>query len=375
MIELVLLAAVAATAAAEVTLEKTPNNGIQPQVVVDDKGGVHLLFYGGDPKAGDLFYTRQRDGAWIKPIRVNAQEGSAIAVGTIRGGQMAIASSPSGTSVHVAWNGAKSAPDSKHEGAPMYYARLNSSGTAFEPERDLMTFTGGLDGGGSVAADNKGNVYVAWHGRAPGAKQGEIGRAVFVAKSTDGGATFVKEVQASPDGLGACGCCGMRAFVDRAGAVYLLFRKAEEMVKRDEVLLVSRNEGKSFQVLNSDPWTVGTCPMSSASLSQSGDSVLASWETAGQVRFAKVSGGKVLSTITPPGSGKRKHPVIAANKNGATLFVWTDGTGWERGGALVWQVFDKDGKAIGEQGRKDGVPVWSFAGAYATGNESFVIVY
>jgi len=252
---------------------------------------------------------------------------------------------------------------------------LNSSGTAFEPERDLMTFTGGLDGGGSVAADNKGNVYVAWHGRAPGAKQGEIGRAVFVVKSTDGGTTFGKETQASPSGLGACGCCGMKAFVDYAGAVYLLFRKAEEMVKRDEVLLVSRNGGKTFQVMNSDPWTIGTCPMSSAALSQSGDGVLASWETAGQVRFAKIMGEKVVSTAAPQGTGKRKHPVIAANKSGETLLVWTDGTGWERGGAVVWQIFDKEGKAVGEQRRKDGVPVWSFAGAYATGNGSFVVVY
>ena len=400
---MLLIAAVVVGASAEVTLERTPNSGIQPQVGVDEKGAVHLLYYGGDPKAGDLFYTRQRDETWMKPIRVNSQEGSAIAVGTIRGGQMAVASSQSGTMVHVAWNGAKSAPDSKHEGAPMFYARLNSSGTAFEPERDLMTFTGGLDGGGSVAADNQGNVYVAWHGRAPGAKQGEIGRAVFVAKSSDGGATFAKEMQASPDGLGACGCCGMKAYVDRAGALYMLFRKAEQMVNRDEVLLVSRNQGKTFQVMNSDPWTVGTCPMSSASLSEfqtasevarphpdplpqereqrspvkanAGTGVLAAWETAGQVRFAKIIGDKVLSTTTPQGTGKRKHPVIASKKNGETLFVWTDGTGWQKGGAVVWQIFDKDGKAIGEQRRKDGVPVWSFAGAYAKADGSFVVVY
>jgi hypothetical protein len=373
-------AALACGATPQVTLERTPNGGIQPQVVVDEKGGVHLLYYAGDPKAGNLFYTSQRNGKWETPMRVNSREGDAIAVGTIRGGQLAVASSTSGSgapaeAVHVAWNGANSVPGSSHEGVPMYYARLTPGATAFEPERDLMTFTGGLDGGGSVAADKEGNVYVAWHGRAPDARQGEIGRAVFVAKSTDKGATFSKEVQASPEGLGACGCCGMKAFADKTGALYLLFRKAEQMVNRDEVLLVSRDKGKSFAVLNSDPWKVGGCPMSSAALAQSRGTVLAAWETAGQVRFAKIADGKV-SPITPPGTTeRRKHPYAISNKRNETLFVWTDGTGWERGGALVWQVFDKDGKPVGEQTRKDGVPVWSFASAYAKPGGSFTILY
>jgi len=36
---------------------------------------------------------------------------------------------------------------------PMLYTRLNDAGTAFEAERDLITVARGLDGGGSVAAD------------------------------------------------------------------------------------------------------------------------------------------------------------------------------------------------------------------------------
>src|SRR5258705_8209066 len=217
---LILVAAAAGYGAApQVAVERTPNGGIQPQVIVDEKGGVHLLYYSGAPKAGDLFYARQRDGKWEKPMRVNSREGSAIAAGTIRGGQIAVASSQNGTIVHVAWNGANSVPGSSHEGAPMYYARLSPGANAFEPERDLMTFTGGLDGGGSVAADKEGNVYVAWHGRAPDARQGEIGRAVYVAKSTDNGSTFSKEVQASPDGLGAGGGCGTKTFAKKTGAL------------------------------------------------------------------------------------------------------------------------------------------------------------
>ena len=43
---------------------------------------------------------------------------------------------------------------------------LSDEGSAFEPQRNVMQFAEGLDGGGSVAADVQGNVYVAWHGDA-----------------------------------------------------------------------------------------------------------------------------------------------------------------------------------------------------------------
>jgi len=66
--------------------------------------------------------------------------------------------------------------------------------------------------------------------------------------------------------------------------------------------------------------------------------------------------------------------VAVANK-GETLFVWTEGTGWAKGGGVAWQLYDKDGKATAEKGRADGVPVWSLATAFAKTDGSFVIVY
>jgi hypothetical protein len=84
---------------------------------------------------------------------------------------------------------------------------------------------------------------------------------------------------------------------------------------------------------------------------------------------------EVSKPIAPPASTKRKHPVVVANANGDMLFVWTEGTGWAKGGAAAWQLYDKDGKATSEKGRADGVPVWSLATAFAKADGSFVIVY
>src|SRR5262249_18126522 len=159
-----------------------------------------------------------------------------------------------------------------------WYTRLNDAGTAFEPERDLMTFTGGLDGGGTVAADAEGRVYVLWHGAAPGNTRGEAGRSVFVARSTDDGKTFSAEKPARAGLQGVCGCCGMRAWADGAGNVFALYRAAVGTVNRNEVLLVSRDHGDSFEEVYSHPWNTASCPMSSAWLTAAPGGTLAAWE-------------------------------------------------------------------------------------------------
>jgi hypothetical protein len=153
-----------------VGFSRVPNGGLQPQVVVDSEGVVHLLYYDGDPFHGDVSYTRSSDGggSFSKALQVNSTPGSTIAAGTIRGPQLAIGKN---RRVHVAWNGSSASklqgpinPDSGKPGAPMLYSRLNDAGAAFEPERNLMHRSFGLDGGGTIAADARGHVYVLWHG-------------------------------------------------------------------------------------------------------------------------------------------------------------------------------------------------------------------
>ncbi|MEK7678369.1 MAG: sialidase family protein [Verrucomicrobiota bacterium] len=362
-----------------VALVRTPDGGIQPQAAVDSQGAVHLIYYKGDAGGGDIFYVRQEPGqkGFSNPLQVNSQPGSAMSAGTIRGAQLALGKNGR---VHVAWNGGKGATGPTINGeavTPLLYTRWNDAGTGFEAERNLITYAAGLDGGSSVAADGQGNVYVAWHASRPGNTNGEAGRAVFVAGSRDEGKTFQRETPAISKPTGACGCCGMRAFADTAGAVYILYRAASEMVNRAEILLVSPRPGAEFQIANSHPWTVASCPMSSATLTEGKQGVLAAWETAGQVYYA-VANPKTLQVskpVAPPGSARRKHPVAVANGKGETLFAWTEGIGWAKGGAVAWQLYDKDGNATSEKGRADGVPVWSLATAFAKPDGRFIIVY
>ncbi|MGI8958629.1 MAG: sialidase family protein [Bryobacteraceae bacterium] len=271
---------------------RTPNGGLQPQAVVDSKGAIHLIYLYGDPAAADIGYVRKSplDQAFSAPIRVNSHPGSAIAIGTVRGAPLALGKS---NRIHVAWNGSSNAePKGPRNSAPMLYTRLNNRNDGFEPERNVMTTASGLDGGGTLAADSQGNVFVAWHAQGQQNSQpieGEGHRRVWLARSTDEGRSFDQETPVSPGGLGACGCCGMSALADRDGNLYLLYRSARETIHRDMYLLTSRDRGMAFQAVNLHPWQIGACPMSTVSLALGNGRVLLSWETEKQVYFAAIN--------------------------------------------------------------------------------------
>lgn len=362
----------AQTANSKVKLLRVPNSGLQPQTVLDERGALHLIYFLGEPGGGDIYYVWRATGKteFTAPMRVNSEPNSAIATGTIRGAHLTIGRNGR---IHVAWNGLHKAGG--HE-APMLYARMNDARTAFEAQRNVMQFSGGLDGGGSVAADKSGNVFVAWHGR--GEKEGEEHRRVWVARSTDDGKTFSREVSAWDELTGACGCCGMRAFADRQGKVHLLYRAATQRENRDIYLLTSDNRGQRFSGTLLDKWKLNACPMSSAALTDGATGLLAAWETQGQVYFASLDPKKPQSLAPIPATGtagKSRHPALAVNLRGETLLVWTEGTGWKKGGSLAWQLYDSQGKPVEGKGEMAGIPVWSFAAVVADKDGGFTVIY
>ena len=358
-----------ASSAPRITTLRVPDGGLQPQLILRD-GILHLIYLTGAPEKAGIVYRQSKDygQTFSTPLQVNTKE-SAMAIGNIRGPQLAIGRNGR---AHIAWNGVNA-----QNRMPMFYSRLNDSGTAFEPERNLINTAWGLDGGGALAADAKGNVFAFWHAPIPGTK-GEENRRVWLAKSTDDGATFEPERIAFANPVGACGCCGMKAWADPDGTVYAMFRSAQEIVNRDIWLLTSKDHGLTFQGSNTSHWTIGACVMSSESLTQTPNGVLAAWETEKQAYFGLIEKGasKVSTPIAAPGQpGNRKHPVAVGNKQGDILFTWTDGMAWKKPGTISWQLYSAKGKAISPVTTNDGVPAWSLIAAFPKPDGSFVVVY
>lgn len=278
-------------------------DGVQPQAAVDAHGRVHVIYFHGESSHGDLFYMRSTDSVagWSEPIRVNSTPGTAIATGTVRGGQIALA------------------PGEREEGK----------------------------------------------------------RHIWVARSMDDGRTFEHERPAWNQPTGACGCCGLGAFVDTHDALYVLFRSAFDLVNRDMYLLTSHDGGAHFKGVQIDKWNVGICVMSTQAFAEGVTGVFTAWETKGQVYLGRIDPetGQLSWVAGAPGEDRtRKHPALAVDAAGNVLFAWTEGTAWNKGGSAAWQLFDADGHLTGPSGRAAGVPVWGRVAAYA-GVHGFTILY
>ncbi len=316
-----------------------------------------------------------------------------MAVGAVRGAQLALGRNGR---VYAVWNGSNKAQPRGAGGNPLLYTRMNDAGDGFEPERNMMGSTTLLDGGGSVPADSQGDAYVVWHpqpadGYGP---RNEHSREVFMARSSDDGRTFATEHVISPSRSGACPCCGLKAFCPEPGKLAVLYRSALGDGNRNVTLLLSNDGGKTFTSTLLGPWHISFCPMSTMALGNGpGNSLLAMWETKGQVLRATIrlagaqsqaadvplqgAPGPMVKAIPAAGGGpNRKHPAFAVS-GGAhprLLMAWTEGTAWAKGGSLAWECLDLRTKQF-SCGRAGGVPVWGGVAVAALENGEFALVY
>jgi hypothetical protein len=349
-----------------------PEGGIQPQAAIDGDGTLHLVYFKGEPAGGDVLYARRRAGetAFSTPLRVNSESGTAIATGSVRGAQLALGRHGW---IHVAWNGAHPIDRAGVQQTPMWYTRLPEGGAAFEPQRAIGAHTKYLDGGGSVAADRDGGVYVVWH--AAGDADGEANRRIYVATSADDGARFEPEQSVAVDG-GACGCCGIETMADASGRLQILYRAAGAGVHRDAMWLTVRSKGASPAV-RLQPWELAACPMTTFAMAGAGDDIVAAWETQQQIYTATLDPARgLVSTVgAMTGAGIRKHPSIAINRAGDRLVAWTEDTAWGRGGHAAWELRDRSAATLASAANAGSVPVWGLVAAVARPDGSFVILH
>lgn len=356
----------AASLHAQVQVDSLPEPGIQPQVAVTAEGTVHLVYLKGDPKACDIRHTMRRGGSgpWTAPVTVNSTPRSAIAIGTIRGAQIALGKDGS---VQVIWNGSTDAGPNGAAQAPLLHARLAPGATSFSLQQNLLGETTTLDGGASISANEKGRVAVVWHAAPPG-KEDEKARLVWVRYSNDNGGTFTSPEPLNAGQPGVCACCSLRAHLAADGTLSVLYRAATAPTERGMWFITGKDGPTTLKKL--DDWRVAMCPMSSASLLTAGPNLLGAWESDGQI----VTG--TMGETTAPrkiGANRAKHPALARNAKGQTLVASVIGSGWAKAGTLRWDILDAHGK-ITESGNGGELPVWSYAASYARPDGSFVVL-
>lgn len=389
-----------ADAAPKVTMVRVPEGGLQPSVVVDSHGTVHLVsLVGQDLNACDIQYrTRGKGDAEFGPaVRVNSQEHAATGMGAMAGPRVAIGKD--GTA-HVVWIGSdlaeprakldpKPRPRMLKDGAPLLYSRMQ--GTSATPQRNLLKSALIVDAGPAILATDKGRVLVfANADQDLPMRNMEATRRIFMMESTDNGETFGNERIVQPTNNGATAQVPPVATFDAKGRLQLLYRAAGGNAVRSVCRIVSRDDGGSWLGGDVEVWRARAIPSSALAIAVRGESLLGAWMT----KEMNIAVGSLGRPDQPPSGvytmprevgpeGPRRDPVVLVNPAGFTLVAWTaltlpaDATADQNAKpSLNWQTFDSEGKLIkGASGTVNDLPNATRAAGWVDADGSFRLIY
>ncbi|MCY2950929.1 MAG: sialidase family protein [Planctomycetota bacterium] len=329
--------------AADVKIIPLPDGALVPDVLVDKRHIVHLVYGLGD----NAYYTRSIDNGktFSDPIKVNSEGKVQLTMGE-RGPKLALGANDS---IHVVY------VDRWSPGANCYVRHARSlNGKTFEPAQQISPMPA-VDGA-TLAADGLANVLVFWHVFLP--PQDEIPQAhsIYLSASTNDGRTFAdaQRLKLTDSPNLACSMCMMRAQITD-GHVYLAFRAADNNI-RDFYVLKSPTTENNFIALrvNDDNWKLETCPMCGPELTLAPDgTAIAAFMSRHKVYFATAERPYTkfrLHIPTPKSENDEIYPAAFANADSKVLFLWQVGPMSTTARATVkYALYTLDGKPLGEE--------------------------
>lgn len=331
-------------AAPAVQVIHLPENALVPDVAVGEDGAVHVVYGLGD----HAWYVRSADNGvtFTAPVAVNSSGKVQLTMGE-RGPKIALAKDGA---IQVVWQN-RWAPGVKTHAQ---HARSADGGKTFTSPTQLSNVPG-VDGA-TLAADASGNVIAFWHVFDPPQKEVRDGHWIYLARSTDNGATFAPAERlrlANGKDL-ACSMCLMRARIGADGRVSLAFRTAENNI-RDFYVLKSKATENAFTAIrvNQDNWHLETCPMCGPELSidPKGDAYCA-FMSKHKVYWSVLPAGHEAFTLhvpTPENQADEIYPEAVSNGKGDVLMIWQVGPmAIDKKATVHWALYIADGAYTGQ---------------------------
>ena len=297
-----------------------PDGAMVPDAEVDENGTVHLAYIAD----GDVYYMMSRDEgkSFSEPLRVNDEDGFAFG-GRYAGPDIAIGEEGA---IHVVWDNAAHQQRRPQEEWGVMYARMLPGTTAFESSRNLTQRPGENF---AVATNGAGEVTIVW-----------MADSLYISTSLDGGDSFNPAVAMPVD---QCECCGSRALYSEDGTLFVLYRDKADNI-RDMHLASQAKSASTFSQtkLSQTPCPIDGCPMTGSFLTVNDKTVLAGWETEGEVFIGEVDAAKPTVhhgeiKVTDRG----KYPVALRADDGSTVVAWKSGS------HFIWQWVESDGALSG----------------------------
>jgi hypothetical protein len=226
----------------------------------------------------DLYFESSTDGGdtFTEPIRVNHAAGEVTDHGE---NSPLLAASPDGRNLYAVW--AARDPRSALGGA-IRFSRSARMRPAFSPALTVNDDTPPASRSfQTLAVGPDGTIYVAWlDGRDASGSHQEGTSSIYLARSTDQGQTFEKNVRVAGD---ICPCCRVSiTFVP--DQVLLSWRQVEPGDIRDIFLAASADRGQTWGrpvLVGRDGWKINGCPHVGPALATLKSRVYAAWFTEG----------------------------------------------------------------------------------------------
>lgn len=284
--------------------QKTPE---QPQLAIDGKGGVHVIYGVGDT----VCYHRSTDGGkhFSKPVEVSFA--NKMSLGMRRGPRVAATEK----GICIVAIGGKQGKGRDGDLLAMHSADDGKTWTGPVQVNDVAG--SGREGLHALAAGPKGEMCCAWLDLRNDKTE------IMASTSSDGGKTWSKNVlvYASPDGS-VCECCHPSVAVDERGRISVQFRNSLGG-NRDIYLSVSADGGKTFgkaTKLGAGSWHLGACPMDGGAVAIAADQTVSAWRRDKSIYLTRAGapGERLL--------GNGEQPWIAATKDGPYV-VWVSKRG------------------------------------------------
>jgi hypothetical protein len=305
--------------AVELARGVSPQQPQQPQVAVDSKGAIHVIFGVSD----SIFYRRSDDAGKTFTDPILLAQVNAMSLGMRRGPRIAV----TGSAICVTAIGGKQGKG--RDGDLLSLVSTDGGKTWSEPVIVNDTADAAREGLHAMASGPKNSLCCVWLDLRTKASE------VMASTSTDGGKTWSKNttVYRSPDGS-VCECCHPSVAIDPKGGVVVQWRNSLSGA-RDLYVASSGDGGKTFgdaTKLDKVTWPLDGCPMDGGAVATLTDGSFASvWRREKSV-FLLTKGQSEERRL-----GEGEQPWVAGTVNGP-FAVWVK----KRGGAVLLLRPDPD---------------------------------
>ena len=180
-----------------------------------------------------------------------------------------------------------------------------------------------------MTASPSGTIYAVWLDGRDEAPAPADTYSIYLARSTDGGTTFGKNIRVA---TAACPCCRPTIGFGSKGEVLVAFRKVFDDNIRDIAVAASTDDGTTFGApvrVALDNWKLNGCPHTGPAFARKNNRLFLTWYSEGQdkpgIRLAWSDDGAKSFSPAVIASGNivdSNHPQLSVSEDGRMVLVF-----------------------------------------------------